>query len=83
MGQAMGLIQTDGLIALIAAMDTALKTSNVTVGNIELVKGGSMVLVRIRGNIAEVSAAVEAGIAVARQISKGQVIGSVIGNAQI
>lgn len=80
MGRALGVIQSEGLIALIAAIDTALKTSNVTVNHIELVQGGSMVLVRIYGGISEVNAAIEAGTAAAKMISKGCVSSVVIGN---
>lgn len=83
MGQALGIIQSDGLTALIAAMDTALKTADVTVGQVELVKGGSMVLVKISGGISDVRVAVEAGVLAAQKISNGNVIGSVIGNPQI
>ncbi|WP_433543634.1 BMC domain-containing protein [Neomoorella humiferrea] len=76
------MIQTDGLPALIAAADTALKTAEVQIGPVELVRGGRMVLIRLYGEISAVQAAVDAGIKAALQITP-RAIGSVIGRPQL
>lgn len=82
MSEALGIIQTDGIPALFAAIDAALKAADVTVDNYERVNGGSMVVIRIYGDMASVQAAVEAGVTIAKQISP-RVISTVIGRPQL
>lgn len=82
MHEALGVIQTDGIPALFAAADAALKAANVTISNYERVNGGSMVVIRIYGDMASVQAAVEAGVKIAQQISPG-VVSTVIGRPQL
>jgi len=82
MDEALGVIQTDGLPAVIAAADAALKAANVTVNKYERVNGGSMMVIRIYGDMASVKIAVEAGVKVAKQISP-RVISTVIGRPQL
>src|SRR5690625_4875312 len=57
---ALGLIETRGLIGAIAAAHTALKAANVTLLNVEIIKGG-YVTVQLTGDVAAVKAAVDAG----------------------
>lgn len=67
MQDAIGLVETKGLVALIEATDTMAKAANV-----EIVKqiqiGGAYVTTVVRGDVGSVRAAVEAGAATASQI---------------
>jgi ethanolamine utilization protein EutM len=59
-GPALGLIETKGLIATIAATDAMLKAANVTLaGQVQI--GGAYVTTLVRGDVGSVRAAVEAG----------------------
>jgi ethanolamine utilization protein EutM len=73
MQQAIGLIETKGLLALIEATDAMAKAANV-----EIVKrvdiGGAYVTTMVSGDVGSVRAAVEAGAAAAAQI--GELVGS-------
>lgn len=64
---ALGMIETLGLPALIAAADAAAKTADVSVTTYEKADAG-IVTVYIVGDVASVRAAVEAGEAEARRI---------------
>ncbi|MER3415248.1 MAG: hypothetical protein C4297_03420 [Gemmataceae bacterium] len=58
--QALGLIETKGLIATIAATDAMLKAANVLLaGQVQI--GGAYVTTLVRGDVGSVRAAVEAG----------------------
>jgi len=57
---AIGLIETQGLTAVIEAIDTACKAANVEVLGREKLGGGYITVV-IKGDVAAVTAAVEAG----------------------
>jgi len=57
---ALGLIETRGLIGVIEATDAAAKAANVVVASTEYT-GGSMMIIRIEGELGAVQAAVEAG----------------------
>jgi carbon dioxide concentrating mechanism protein CcmO len=57
---AVGLIETQGFTAVFEAIDTACKTSNVEVVSREKLGGGYITVV-IKGDVAAVSAAIEAG----------------------
>ena len=65
--QAIGMIETKGLIALVEATDAMAKAANV-----EIVKrisiGGAFVTTVVTGDVGSVRAAVEAGSAAASQI---------------
>ncbi len=67
MQDAIGLVETRGLVCLIEATDTMAKAANV-----EIVKqiqiGGAYVTTIVRGDVGSVRAAVEAGAATASQI---------------
>jgi len=69
--QAIGMIETKGLCALIEASDAALKSANVTLSGWEKV-GSGYVTAFFRGDVAAVKAATDAGAAAASQV--GQVI---------
>lgn len=61
MSQAIGMIETRGLIALVEATDSMLKSANVElVGPLTQV-GNAMVTVVVQGDVAAVKAATEAG----------------------
>ena len=72
MKQAVGLLETKGLVPLVAATDAMLKAANVTlVGPLKQV-GSALVTAVVTGDVAAVKAAVDAGAAAAQQI--GQVV---------
>ncbi len=70
-GEALGLIETKGLIALIEAADAMAKSANVRLEGYDQV-GSALVTVTVRGDVGAVSAAVDAGAAAARRV--GEVI---------
>lgn len=65
--QALGLIETRGLVAAIEAADVALKTAAVELINYEKVKGG-LICVAVTGEVAAVQAAVAAGSVAAAKV---------------
>ena len=69
MQDAIGLLETKGLVALIEATDAMAKAANV-----EIVKrvsiGGAYVTTVVRGDVGSVRAAVEAGAAAATQVGE-------------
>ena len=68
--QALGLIETFGLVAAIEAADAAVKAANVLLLGYEKTRGGGMVLVKIRGDVGAVQAAVDAAVVAAERVSK-------------
>ena len=69
--EAVGLIETKGLVASIEAADAMVKEARVTLAQCERT-GGGLCTVVIRGDIAACKAAVEAGETAARRV--GQVV---------
>lgn len=69
--QAIGMIETKGLCALLEASDAALKAANVTMSGWEKV-GSGYVTAFFRGDVAAVKAATDAGASAAAQV--GQVV---------
>ncbi len=67
--QALGLIETYGLVAAIEAADVALKTAAVELVNYEKVTGG-LLTVAVTGEVAAVQAAVAAGSAAAAKVGE-------------
>jgi ethanolamine utilization protein EutM len=64
--EALGLVETKGLIATIAATDAMAKAANVTLaGQVQI--GGAYVTTLVRGDVGSVRAAVDAGSAAASQ----------------
>ncbi|MCB2201467.1 BMC domain-containing protein [bacterium] len=65
--EAVGLVETRGLAALIAAADAMVKEARVTFVGYERI-GGGLVTVIVRGDVAACKAAVEAGSAAAKEV---------------
>jgi ethanolamine utilization protein EutM len=69
MNDAIGLIETKGLVAQIEAADAMLKAANVSlVKQIQI--GGAYVTTVVRGDVGSVRAAVDAGAAAASQVGE-------------
>ncbi|MCL2347633.1 MAG: BMC domain-containing protein [Planctomycetaceae bacterium] len=73
MQDAIGLVETKGLVALVEATDAMAKAANV-----EIIKkiqiGGGLVTTVVKGDVGSVRAAVEAGANAASQV--GELVGS-------
>ena len=61
MNQALGLVETQGLVCLIHAIDAMLKAASVELASTIIKLDGGIVSVMIRGDVSSVRAAVEAG----------------------
>lgn len=70
--QALGMIETKGLVSLIEASDAMLKAANVQMMGWDKV-GSGMVTSFVSGDVAAVKAAIDAGAAAAGKV--GEVIG--------
>jgi len=69
MGEALGMIETRGLVSLIEAADAMVKAANVSLVGWEKI-GSGYVTVLCRGDVAAVKAATDAGAAAARRIGE-------------
>ena len=69
MSQAIGMIETKGLIGSIEAADAMVKASNVELVSQEMVDGG-IVTVIVQGDVGAVQAAVDAGRDAAARVSE-------------
>jgi ethanolamine utilization protein EutM len=69
MQDAIGMIETRGLVALIEATDAMAKAANVQVVK-QIQIGGGYVTTVVRGDVGSVRAAVEAGSAAATQVGE-------------
>ena len=67
--EALGLVETLGLVPALEAADKMLKAANVELVSYENV-GSTLVTVMVKGDVAAVKAAVEAGAAVAAAVGK-------------
>ena len=67
--EALGMVETKGLIGAIEAADAMVKTANVTLTGKEYV-GAAYVMVTVRGDVGAVKAAVDAGAAAARRVGE-------------
>ena len=67
--EALGLVETLGLVPALEAADKMLKASNVELVSYENV-GSTLVTIMVKGDIAAVKAAVEAGAAAAATVGK-------------
>ena len=67
--QALGMIETKGLVGSIEAADAMVKAANVHLIGKEHV-GGGLVTVMVRGDVGAVKAAVEAGAASAKRVGE-------------
>ena len=67
--QALGMVETKGLVASIEAADAMGKAANVTlIGKVHV--GGGLVTVMVRGDVGAVKAATDAGAAAAGNIGE-------------
>ncbi len=67
--QALGMIETRGMVALVEATDAALKAANVAfIGSKQV--GSGLVTVLVEGDVAAVKAATDAGAAAAAKVGE-------------
>ena len=67
--EALGMIETKGLVGCIEAADAMVKAANVTlIGKVKV--GGALVTVMVRGDVGAVKAAVDAGSAAASVVGE-------------
>jgi microcompartment protein CcmL/EutN len=71
-GEALGMIETRGLVSLIEAADAMVKAANVVIVAWDKVDAG-LVTVLVRGDVGSVKAATDAGAAAARRV--GELVG--------
>lgn len=69
MGEALGMIETKGLVALIEASDAMVKAANVQIVGWEKI-GAGYVTAMVRGDVAAVKAATDVGAAAAGKIGE-------------
>lgn len=69
MGEALGMIETRGLVALVEAADAMVKAAKVVLVGWEKI-GSGYVTVLCRGDVAAVKAATDAGAAAARRVGE-------------
>ncbi len=69
MGDALGMIETRGLVGLIEAADAMVKAAKVTLVGWEKI-GSGYVTVLCRGDVAAVKAATDAGASAARKVGE-------------
>ncbi len=67
--QALGMVETRGLVGAIEAADAMVKAANVALVGKEFV-GGGLVTVMVRGDVGAVKAATDAGAAAAERIGE-------------
>ena len=71
-GEALGLVETRGLVGMVEAADAMCKTANVVFVGWQKVDAG-LVTAIVRGDVASVKAATDAGAAAARKV--GELVG--------
>ena len=69
MGEALGMIETKGLVGAIEAADAMTKSANVTLVGYEKI-GSGLVTVLVRGDVGAVKAAVDAGAVAADKVGE-------------
>ena len=69
MGEALGLIETKGLVGAIEAADAMVKAANVQLVGYEKI-GSGLVTVMVRGDVGAVKAAADAGAAAAKKVGE-------------
>jgi len=68
-GEALGLIETKGLVGAIEAADAMVKAANVNLMGYEKI-GSAYVTVMVRGDVGAVKAATDAGAAAAKKVGE-------------
>jgi microcompartment protein CcmL/EutN len=66
MGEALGMVETKGLVAMIEAADAMVKAANVEIVGRESI-GGGYVTVAVSGDVGAVKAAIDAGATAAKK----------------
>ena len=67
--QALGMVETRGLVASVEAADAMVKAANVTlIGKVPI--GSGLVTVMVRGDVGAVKAATDAGAAAAQRVGE-------------
>ena len=69
MKQALGMVETKGLVSAIEAADAMVKAANVTLVGKEKI-GSGLVTVMVRGDVGAVKASVDAGAAAAKRVGE-------------
>jgi ethanolamine utilization protein EutM len=69
MGEALGMVETMGLVAMIEAADAMVKAAKVTLVGWEKIGAGYVTAI-VRGDVAAVKAATDAGAAAARRVGE-------------
>lgn len=69
MSEALGMIETKGLVGAIEAADAMVKAANVVLVGYEKI-GSGLVTVMVRGDVGAVKAAADAGAAAARNVGE-------------
>ena len=67
--EALGMVETKGLVSAIEAADTMVKSANVTLVGYEKI-GSGLVTVMVRGDVGAVKAATDAGSAAAGKVGE-------------
>lgn len=68
-GEALGMIETRGWVAMIEAADAMVKAANVSLVGMEKI-GSGLVTVLVRGDVGAVKAATDAGAAAAQRVGE-------------
>lgn len=68
-GEALGMVETKGLIGAIEAADAMVKAANVTLVGYEKI-GSGLVTVLVRGDVGAVKAATDTGAAAAQRVGE-------------
>lgn len=69
MKEALGMVETKGLVGAIEAADAMVKAANVTLIDKEKI-GSGLVTVMVRGDVGAVKASVDAGAAAAKRVGE-------------
>ena len=68
-GEALGMVETKGLVGAIEAADAMVKAANVTLVGYEKI-GSGLVTVMVRGDVGAVKAATDTGAAAAQRVGE-------------
>ena len=77
--EAVGFIETVGLVAATEAADAAVKSANVNLIGYELTKGNGMITVKIEGDVGAVKAAVAAANSSASNVGDVYAVHVIVG----
>ncbi|CAH0122307.1 MULTISPECIES: BMC domain-containing protein [unclassified Paenibacillus] len=69
MNNALGMIETKGMVGAVEALDAMVKAANVTVAG-KVTVGGGLVAVFVRGDVGAVKAATDAGAEAAQRVGE-------------